>query len=179
MRQRANNIRTQFTEAGKQEIVLTLTGKQDISDLKSVIERGKELTVEIKQYRNRRSLDANAYLWVLCQKIAESIGQTADNVYRAFIRRVGQWEMLPIKSEAVDRWLEVWGGKGIGWFAEVAYTSKLEGYTTIKSYYGSSVYDTREMSILIDEIVTECKELGIETMTPAEIESLKSQWEGG
>lgn len=179
MRTKASNIRTQFTEAGKQEIVLTLIGKQDISDLKAVIERGKELVVEIKQHRNRRSLDANSYCWVLCQKIAESIGQTPENVYREFIRRVGQFEFLPIKNEAVDRFIEVWSSKGIGWFAEKAWDSKIEGYTTVKAYYGSSVYDTKEMSILIDEIVTQCKEMDIETMTPAEIESLKSQWEGG
>ena len=166
----------QFTETGTQEIVLTIDGKADISELRGIIERGKQLSVEIKQYRQRRSLDANSYMWILCQKIAESIGQTPENVYREFIRRVGQFEFLPIKNEAVDRFIEAWSSKGIGWFAEKAWDSKIEGYTTVKAYYGSSVYDTKEMSILIDEIVTQCKEMGIETMTPAEIAALKEAW---
>ena len=180
MKAKADNIRCQFTESGKQEIVLRLTSKEDISDLKAVIDRGKELAVEVKQYRPRRSLDANAYCWVLCQKIAESIMQTPENVYRKFIHEVGaKVSYYPIEDNEVDSFIATWGKLGIGWFAEVAWDSKLEGYTTVKAYWGSSSFDTKQMSILIDEIVTECKELGIETMTPAEIESLKSQWEGG
>lgn len=173
---RAKDIRLQFTEDGDAQIVLTSTDRVDISGLKQVTAGGKLLRVEIKQHRNRRSLDANAYLWVLCQKVAEAIQQTPDNIYRDFIRRVGQFEFLPIKDEAVDRFIEAWAGKGIGWFAEKAWDSKLEGYTTVKAYYGSSVYDTREMSVLIDEIVTQCKEMDIETMPPAELEALKQQW---
>lgn len=173
---RAKDIRLLFTEAGDAQIVLTSTDRVDISGLKQVTADGKLLRVEIKQHRNRRSLDANAYLWVLCQKIAEAIQQTPDNIYRDFIRRVGQFEFLPVRNEAVDRFIEVWEGKGIGWFAEKAWDSKLEGYTTVKAYYGSSVYDTREMSVLIDEIVTQCREMDIETMPPAELEALKQQW---
>ena len=173
---RAKDIRLLFTEDGDAQIILTSTDRVDISKLKQVTADGKLLRVEIKQHRNRRSLDANAYCWVLCQRIAESIGQTPENVYREFIRRVGQFEFLPIKNEAVDRFIEIWQSKGIGWFAEKAWDSKLEGYTTVKAYYGSSVYDTREMSVLIDEIVSQCKEMDIETMPPAELEALKQQW---
>lgn len=173
----AKDIRLLFTEDGDAQIILTSTDRVDISKLKQVTADGKLLRVEIKQHRNRRSLDANAYCWVLCQRIAEAIQQTPEDVYRDFIRRVGQFEFLPIKDEAVDRFFEIWQSKGIGWFAEKAWDSKLEGYTTVKAYYGSSVYDTREMSVLIDEIVRQCKEMDIETMPPAELEALKQQWE--
>jgi len=173
---RAKDIRLLFAEDGDAQIILTSTDRVDISKLKQVTADGKLLRVEINQHRNRRSLDANAYCWVLCQRIAEAIQQAPENVYREFIRRVGQFEFLPIKNEAVDRFIEVWSSKGIGWFAEKAWDSKLEGYTTVKAYYGSSVYDTREMSVLIDEIVSQCKEMDIETMPPAELEALKQQW---
>lgn len=173
---RAKDIRLLFTEDGDAQIILTSADRVDISKLKQVTADGKLLRVEIKQHRNRRSLDANAYCWVLCQRIAEAIQQTPEDVYRDFIRRVGQFEFLPIKNEAVDRFIEIWQSKGIGWFAEKAWNSKLEGYTTVKAYYGSSVYDTREMSVLIDEIVSQCKEMDIETMPPAELEALKQQW---
>jgi hypothetical protein len=101
---------------------------------------------------------------------------TKELVYKTFIKRVGQFEIMPIKNEAVKRWNEVWQGKGLGWIAEVLEDSKLEGYKKVISYYGSSVYDSREMAVLIDEIVQECKVLGIETMTSEELQSLKNSW---
>lgn len=121
-------------------------------------------------------MDANAYCWILCQKIAEVIHSTKEDVYKRAIRDVGQFEIVPIRDEAVDRWIEVWGGKGLGWFAEVLDDSKLAGYKKIISYYGSSVYSSREMAILIDNLIDECRELGVETAAPEEIESLKNEW---
>ena len=155
---------------------LTDTPRQEVADLQAVVERGKQLSVEVKQYRQKRSLDSNSYLWILCQKIAEVIRSTKEEVYRRAIRDVGQFEIVPIRDDAVDTWIERWGGRGIGWFAEVMEDSKLEGYKKVISYYGSSVYDTREMSILIDEIVSQAKELNIETLPPDEVESLKALW---
>jgi hypothetical protein len=175
----ANNIKISYSETGQAEILLSLTTKPDISELKAVIANKKLLTVDISQQKKKRSLDSNSYLWILCQKIAEAIHSTKELVYQKTIREVGQFEIVPIKNEAVERWIEVWRGKGLGWFAEVMEDSKLKGYKKVISYYGSSIYDSREMAVLIDEIVSQCKELGIETMTPAEISELKSSWKGG
>ena len=175
----ANNIRASYTESGQMEITLALTAKQDISELKQVIGNKKLLAVEIKQHRKKRSLDANGYCWVLCQKIAEAIGNTKEFVYKRAIRQVGQFEIVPIKNEVVQRWIEVWNSKGLGWFAEVLDDSKLEGYKKVISYYGSSVYDTREMTVLLEEIISEAKGLGIETMTPNEQREMISKWGGG
>jgi hypothetical protein len=176
MKLTANNISTSYTESGQQLITLALTAKTDISDLKAVIADKKLLTVEISQQKKKRSLDANALLWVLCQKIAEVIHSTKELVYQKFIIEVGQFEIVPIKNEAVERWIEVWNSKGLGWFAEVMEDSKLPGYKKVISYYGSSVYDQREMSVLLDEVVRECKELNIEVLPPAEIQALKESW---
>jgi hypothetical protein len=173
-----NNIKLSYTETGKQEITISLAGKVDISDLKAVIADKKLLTVEITKQRKKRSLDSNAYLWTLCQKIAEVIHSTKELVYQKYIKEVGQFEIVPIKNEAVERWIEVWNGKGLGWFAEVMEDSKLPGYKKVISYYGSSVYDSREMSVLLDEVVRECKEFNIEVLPPAEIEALKNSWKG-
>jgi len=155
---------------------LTDTPRQEVADLQAVVERGKQLSVEVKQYRQKRSLDANSYLWVLCQKIAEVIRSTKELVYQKTIREVGQFEILPIREDAVETFIDRWSSKGLGWFAEVLDDSKLPGYKKIIAYYGSSVYDTREMSILIDEIVSQAKELNIETLPPDEVESLKALW---
>ena len=181
MKTLATAIRLQYNETGATEIVLTVLGNKvkllkSVADQKAVIANGKQLEVEIKQHRKRRSLDANAYCFVLCQKIAEVIHNTKEFVYRSAIRDVGQFEIVPIKNEAVARWIEVWNSKGLGWFAEVMEDSKLPGYKKVISYYGSSVYDSREMAVLIDEIISQAKELDIETMTPEQLSGLKEEW---
>lgn len=178
---KAEAIKIQYPEDTKMmEIVLT-TPKcnetlKEVARLKEIIVKGKELQVDIKQYRAKRSLDANAYCFVLCQKIAEVIKNTKEFVYKTAIREVGQFEIVPIKNEAVERWIESWNSKGLGWFAEVLEDSKLEGYKKVISYYGSSVYNAKEMNILLEEIIRNAKELDIETMTPKEIESMLSEW---
>ena len=181
MKIRAQRINLLFTEEGETQVVLTAKAnkqqiQQEVAELKQIIGKGKELSAEVKVYRQKRSLDSNAYLWVLCQKISEVIRATKEEVYKKAIRDVGQFEIVPIKNEAVERWIEVWNSKGLGWFAEVMEDSKLPGYKKVISYYGSSIYDQREMSILVDNIVQEAKDLDIETMTPDELSRLKSEW---
>ena len=103
----ANDIRIQYDENKEAEIVLKAKGNINIDELKEIISKGKMLTVEIKQYKVKRSLDSNAYCFVLCQKIAEKINSTKELVYQKFIKDVGQFEIVPIKNEATDRWIEV------------------------------------------------------------------------
>lgn len=132
--------------------------------------------VSIKKHRNKRSLDANGYCWALCKKIADVIGNTKEDVYRASIKQVGSFEVIPVKNEAVDKFMSAWQSKGIGWVSEILSESKLNGYTNIIAYYGSSTYDSREMSILIDNLVYQAKELNIDVLTEEEIANLKSLW---
>ena len=137
----------------------------------------KPYIADIKLKRQRRSLDANAYLWVLCQKIAEAVRNTTkETVYQQLVRRVGQFTPLPIRNDAVESFAEMWRSHGLGWFVVVDGDSTITGYTRVFAYHGSSAYDTREMSVLIDEAVSEAKELGIETMTPDELERMKCEW---
>ncbi len=180
---KASHIKIQYPEDLQQmEIVLTTTRTQqniqEVMKLKKIVEEGKLLKVDIKQYRKKRSLDANAYCWILSQKIAEKIGNTKEFVYKQAIKQVGQFEIVPIKDEAVERWIEAWESKGLGWQSEIMRDSKLEGYTNTINYYGSSVYNTKEMSLLLEEIVTQAKELGIDTMTESEKKVLLESWEG-
>ena len=85
-------------------------------------------------------------------------------------------EILPIRKEAIERFLESWSRKGLGWIAKDLKNSKLEGYTNVICYYGSSVYNSKEMSVFIDEVIDRAKELGIDTRTPKEIERMKALW---
>lgn len=134
-------------------------------------------TAILKKFTKPRSLDANAYAWVLLGKLAAVTRIPKNDIYRNLITEIGDnFEMLPIKNEAVEAFAERWGHGRIGWVVEVVGPSKLKGYTTVCAYYGSSVYDSRQMSRLIDLIVQECKQQDIETLTPMELERMKEEW---
>ena len=140
--------------------------------------RDKDLVIEIKEYRKRRSLDANALAWKVCDLIGKAISPPIpkEDVYRRAIKDVGEYEPLPIRDDTADAFCAKWAQKGTGWFAEVMGDSKLNGYKLVFAYYGSSTYDTKAMSILIDYLVDEAKQMDIEILTKSEIELLKSEW---
>lgn len=148
------------------------TAKEFVSKMKD-----KLYVAELKEYREKRSLDANSYLWILCQKIAEAVRNiTKEEVYQDAVKRVGQFEFLPIREDAVETFVHRWSGKGLGWFVEILDDSKLLGYKKVIAYYGSSVYDTREMSVLLDDVVSTAKEIGVETATPEELARMKEEY---
>lgn len=136
----------------------------------------KKYTAELKLYHEKRSLEANAYCWILCDKIAKVIKSTKEDVYRHAVRSVGVFTPIPVRDDALQAFIKKWAAGGIGWFAEESYKSKLDGYTTVHAYFGSSSYDVHEMFLLVEFIIDEAKELGIETATPEQIENMKSLW---
>jgi len=158
----------------KPKILIVLNERECISSLEELKE--DKLSVEIKKYRNKRSLDANAYMWVLISKLEEKVNISKDVIYRDAIKNIGVYEVIPVKNEAVDRFIEAWTKNGLGWVCETT-KSKLDGYTNILAYYGSSTYNTAEMSRLIDLIVQECRQLNIETMSKSELDSLIESWD--
>ena len=134
----------------------TFAVKEMIDDLQS----DTVYLAKVTQFKTKRTLDQNAYLWVLCQRIAEVIKSTKEEVYRGFIKEVGQFDILCIQDKAVERFIRNWNDKGIGWFCETD-TSKIKKCKNVIAYYGTSVYDKSEMSRVIDMITEECKELKI------------------
>lgn len=155
------------------KILIALNERESLSGLEELKE--DKLSIEIKKYRNKRSLDANAYMWVLISKLEEKVNISKDVIYKDAIKNIGVYEVIPVKNEAVDRFIEAWTKNGLGWVCETT-KSKLEGYTNVLAYYGSSTYDTAEMSRLIDLIVQDCKQLNIETMSKEELDSLIESW---
>lgn len=140
------------------------------------IKKDKEYEVKFKQHRQKRSLDANAYCWVLCGKIAEKLGSTDKEIYKAAVRDYGLTTIRPEKEELVDELVRMWDSMGLGNSHDILGTSKLKGYVNVKYYYGSSKYDSLRMARLIDGLVQDAKEQGIDTRTPDEIEQMKQQW---
>jgi len=137
---------------------------------------GQTFTAEIKAKKKGRSLDANAYCWVLAGKIAESkdILVRKDDVYLQAIRDYGVSTVMPIQDELLNDILRWHVDGGLGNQYRILGKSKFPGYTNVQFYYGSSSYDQKQFSKLIDGLIEDCKDLGIPTDTPEEIEYYKS-----
>ena len=162
--------------SGKPRITLVLNEKsifvQGYDDLKDL----EKISVELKPYKERRSLDANAYCWVLIDKLAEKIGVSKESIYREAIKHIGgNCEIVCVTNVAVDKVRQGWERNGIGWLTET-FPSKIEGCTNIILYYGSSVYDSSQMNRLLDNIIQDCEALNIPTETPEKIAEMKSLW---
>lgn len=141
-----------------------------------LFKQDKTKQYEVKEVKRRRSLDSNAYAWVLIGKLQDKLHIPKEDIYKSLIKEIGSYEVIPVKNEAVERFRQAWSKNGLGWITETT-KSKLEGFTNIIAYYGSSSYNTSEMSRLINLIVQECKQQDIETMTPNELKSLLESWD--
>lgn len=162
---------------GKQKAVLTLNedARQTFENLKD-----KELSISIKKYRKKRSLDANSYFHVLVGKIADVIGNSKPTVKNILLAKYGQYETdengiihMIIRddydvSEREDIHLSPTSN------VKVLDDGKL--YRVYRLMRGSHEYDTAEMAKLIDGTVSDAKELGIETMTPTKLKEMKERW---
>lgn len=133
---------------------------------------------DLKLYRPKRSRDANAYFWALCGKLAAVTRIPKNDLYREYIKEIGgNFEILPIRLDAVDTFIETWGKIGLGYVCDRTGSSKLQGYENIICYYGSSTYDTAQMSRLIDLVVYDCQSQGIETLPPQKIAAMMEDWD--
>lgn len=159
-------------------LTLEVNERNDFESLVDEMRDKDKLSIEVKPYRERRSLDANAYFFVLADKLAEKLNITKEEVYRNAIKQIGGVsETVCVKDQAVTRLCEGWRNNGLGWQTDT-FPSKIKGCTNVILYYGSSTYDTAQMSRLIDNVVQDCKAVGIETCPPDEIARLLSLWDG-
>lgn len=139
--------------------------------------KDKLYDAELKEHREKRSLDSNSYFWLLAGKLASKIHMPVQTIYRQYIKDIGDnFEIVPVRDDAKERWIKNWASRGIGWVCEDLGTSKLPGYTNIVCYYGSSVYDSVQMSRLIELVVNDCKDQDIETATPEELARMENEY---
>ncbi len=155
-------------ETRKPKISLLLDTKE--IEVVEQLKNENKLNIDLKKYRKRRSLNSNNYAWELITQIANIVGNSKEEVYLEMLKRYGQSQMISVLAEIdVSKILR---------YYEEAGQSILNGKTFkhYKVYTGSSEMDTKQMTILIDGIVSEAKELGIETMPPNELKALKESW---
>lgn len=137
----------------------------------------KAYDLTVKEHRKKRSLDSNAYAWTLIGKLADAMRIPPTVVYINAIQNIGgNYEVIPIREEAVDKFKEVWTKQGLGWPCVDMGPSKIQGYRNLRAYYGSSTYDTRQMSILIDALIQDCKALDIETLSEEKLSAMMEGW---
>lgn len=164
--------------ADKPELAMTLDGaarvtftapKGKLSALTELAD-GKTYDVTIKQHREHRSLDSNAYAWSLITQIADELRADKQQVYENMLTKYGQSQTVSVLSSIdVSGYFKYYAAVG---------NSTLNGkdFTHYRIYKGSSEFDTREMSIFIDGVVSEAQTLDIDTRTPEEIAEMKSLW---
>lgn len=165
-------------ETRKTKISLLL----DTKDIEVVEQLKKEnkLIVMLKKWFKKRSLDANAYCWVICDLIAKELSKdgtivTKETVYKDAILQIGTFEPMIIEEKAYSNIKRIWEKQGLGFLIQEV--SRKDKCIKVHCYYGSSTYDSKEMSLLIQLLVDLAKTLNIETKTPAEIKSLLEKWD--
>ena len=154
--------------------------KDDLGKAMALVRKHKDklYNLEVKEYRKKRSLDANAYAWVLIHKLAEAMRLTPEEVYLQQIPNVGNnYTPMCVREQDVERFKRSWQANGIGWPVKDLGYSQVPGCRNLMAYHGSSTYDTDQMSRLIDNLVQDCKALDIETLSPDKLALLKEEWQ--
>lgn len=126
----------------------------------------KNKKYELKEHRDKRSLNSNAYAWKLMTEIGNLLKKSKEEIYLQMLKDYGQSEIVSVLSSIEPN--------GYFKYYEKIGTGTVNGkeFTHYKVYKGSSEFDSREMSIFIDGIVQECKQIGIKTLEDIEIEEL-------
>lgn len=156
------------------KMMITLESSQNITETEEL--QNQELTCRLCKFKKRRTLDANAYFWVLAHKLAAKTEIPVGEIYRSYVREIGDNNTIVcVRDKDLEALMQGWNSNGLGWIAE-PFESKTEGCTNVILYSGSSTYDTAQMHRLIDLVVQDCKEQGIETMAPAELAMLIGGW---
>ena len=163
------------------EIVITGTRREIFAGLSDMeFDKGKTYVCRISAQGMKRSLNANAYAWVLLQKLAEKLGTTKNELYLKEIEETGPFDyyMVIDESKAIDtlkQQFRVVKDRGVVELGKRG-TDDFKRVRTLQCWKGSSSYDTKEMARFLDMIIAEAKAQGIETETPDEVERMKATW---
>lgn len=139
--------------------------------------RETPVKVEIKKASKARSLSANAYAWVLIDKISEKTGINQTDVYRSAIREIGGVStLLGMKDEAIPVFSENWQRGHLGRQVEIIPGSSKPGWSNVRVFYGSSEFDSIQMNALISSLIQDAEALGIPTIADEEATKLIDKW---
>lgn len=167
-------IRQEFL--GDYELLLTIPKDQKnvIEPLYDLLTDDKVKVCKIDHYRKKRSLNSNSYAWALITQIADKLRADKEEIYFQMLKRYGQSSIVSVVEEATETF-----EKSVK-YSERFGESNLNGKNFIhfKVYIGSSEFNSLQMSIFLDGIISEAESLKIPTITPAEVQRLKDNWKG-
>jgi hypothetical protein len=151
-------------------LTVSINEMQSLTQCYDELHQCEKLSIVIDKYRDKRSLNANALCWKMCNEIANILRTNKESVYVDMLQSYGQSEVISVISSIdVSGYFKYYDEFGKG------YVNNKE-FTHYRVYKGSSEYDTQEMAILLDGIISEAKELGICVMSEQELSLIKSEW---
>lgn len=136
-----------------------------------LLKQDKNKMHKIEDYREKRSNKANAYFWELLGQLCFEMNLDTIEEYKKRVKELGIFRHWEIEKENIETFKKMWTDKGIAWFIDIVDILE-DDKISINAYYGSSSYNTKQMSKLIDGVVQDCQAIGIETKTEEEIKSL-------
>lgn len=143
---------------------------EEIEGLKEL----EKLDIDIKKYRNKRSLNANAYMWQLLDKMTVPTQMARWDLYLYYLSQSGVFVDMAIKAEAYPTLVEQFR------YTEVldSWAEGDQGYKTVRCTFGSSTYNSHEMAKLLDRVTEDAKAMGIDVLTEDDYKAMLSAWEG-
>jgi hypothetical protein len=158
--------------SGETVISFTLNEKAALSEVDK-IKGCEKLAIKAVKYRERRSLDANALLWKCIGDIASALRADKWDIYLQMLKRYGQYTYICVKPQMVDAVKAQWRE------TEVVGEVDINGKKAIQMlvYFGSSTLDTREFSVLLDGVISEMKEMGLQPPLSEDMRRALEQWE--
>ena len=172
------DVSMDFT-TGKGKVALLI----DTTDLEvlDIINNFKELKldIDIKKHVEKRSGKSNRYFWELLGQVCDRKGLDELEEYRRRVKELGIFRVSRIPLQDLETLKKTWENWGKAWFCEVGDTEIIGDieFKIVFLYYGSSSFNKKQMSRLIDNLVQDCKSIGIETKSPEEIESMLKEYD--
>lgn len=161
-------------ETGKYQVVLTINESMSvINELIDFLKNHTKLRVSIKKWREKRSLDANGLLWYCLGQIAEALHTDKWEVYLLMLKRYGKYTYVCVKPHMVEPMKKQWRE------CEVIGEVDINGQKAVQMlcYFGSSTYDTKEFSVLLDGVISEMAEMGLQVPPSKDMQRALEQWE--
>ena len=161
-------------QSGQFQVTFTVNEPSAIKEVDNIKDLDR-LSIKAVKYRQKRSLDANALLWCCLDKIAKGMSPPADkwDIYLQMLKRYGKYTYICVKPNVVDAVKAQWRE------SEIVGEIKINGSDAVQMlcYFGSSTYNTKEFSVLLDGVISEMKEMGLEAPASEDMRRALEHWE--
>lgn len=163
---------SQDWKTGKTMVTFTVNEPSAIESILS-LETCENLNLKAVKYRQKRSMDANALMWACLGQIASALNADKWDIYLKMLKRYGKYTYICVKPSVVEAVKAQWRE------CEEVGEVDINGQKAIQMlcYFGSSTYDTKEFTVLLDGIINEMKDMGLETPTSEDMRRSIEQWE--